>query len=170
MNQKNIEVRVSRVHNLKNIDVEIYRINDIDTLLTWRAEVIQNVFGEDADENLLEANRQYYGRHIEDSTHIAFIAILDGKECGCGAVCLSDELPSPDNQSGKCAYLMNIYVREAFRNKGVAHAIVRRLIEVAFENGCGKIYLETTADGKSVYSSLGFRDMPDMMKYYGKEY
>ncbi len=27
-----------------------------------------------------------------------------------------EELPSPDNPSGKCAYLMNIYVREAFRN------------------------------------------------------
>ena len=61
---------------------------------------------------------------------------------------------------------MNIYVREAFRNHGIAHKLVVRLIEEAKKHNCGKIYLETTADGKPVYTSLGFREMADMMKYY----
>ncbi|MDE7347002.1 MAG: GNAT family N-acetyltransferase, partial [Muribaculaceae bacterium] len=90
-------------------------------------------------------------------------------ECGCGAVCFTDELPSPDNPTGRCAYLMNIYVREPFRKHGIAHHVVSHLIEVAKKRECGKIYLETTADGKSVYSSLGFKDMPDMMKYYEED-
>ena len=64
---------------------------------------------------------------------------------------------------------MNIYVRKQFRNHGIAHAIVGRLIEEAKKRGCGKIYLETTEEGKPVYASLGFRDMPDMMKYYDTE-
>ena len=94
------------------------------------------------------------------------MAEVDGEDAGCGAICITDELPSPDNRSGRCAYLMNIYVREAFRNQGVAHSIVSMLIEEAKKLGCDKIYLETTAEGKPVYSSLGFREMPDMMKYY----
>ena len=118
---------------------------------------------------MLEANRLYYENHIADGTHVAFVASYDGVECGCGAVCFTDELPSPDNPTGRCAYLMNIYVREPFRKHGIAHHVVSHLIDVAKKRGCGKIYLETTADGKSVYSSLGFKDMPDMMKYYGKE-
>ncbi|MDE5874295.1 MAG: GNAT family N-acetyltransferase [Muribaculaceae bacterium] len=104
-----------------------------------------------------------------DRTHVAFVAVYKGDDCGCGGICYSDELPSPDNPSGKCAYLMNIYVREAFRKHGIAHKIVSRLIEEAKTHGCGKIYLETTADGKPVYASLGFRDMADMMKYYDTE-
>lgn len=148
---------------------ELYKIDDIDRLMMWRAEVIRNVFETEADPSLLDANRQYYLRHIPDKSHIAFVACHDGEECGCGSICLSDELPSPDNPSGKCAYLMNIYVREAFRKHGIAHKIVSRLIEEAKKHNCGKIYLETTADGKSVYTSLGFRDMPDMMKYYDTE-
>ena len=63
---------------------------------------------------------------------------------------------------------MNIYVLDAFRKHGIAHKIVSKLIEDASLN-CGKIYLETTTDGKPVYSSLGFRDMADMMKYYETE-
>ena len=119
---------------------------------------------------LLEANRQYYLRHIPDGSHIALVASFDRVERGCGAICLSEELPSSDNTSGKCAYLMNIYVREAFRKQGIAHEIVLRLIEVAKKHNCGKIFLETTADGKPVYTSLGFREMADMMKYYDTKY
>ena len=144
--------------------VELRQITDIDILMMWRAEVIHNVFDEEPDQRLLDANRGYYLCHIPDKSHIAFVASYDDEDCGCGAICLTDELPSPDNPSGRCAYLMNIYVREAFRNHGIAHSIVSRLLEEAKNRGCGKIYLETTADGKPVYTSLGFHDMADMMK------
>lgn len=142
----------------------LIKIDDLDELMRWRAEVIRHVFGEEPTQSLLAANKEYYGKHIADGSHIAFIVSYDGEECGCGAVCLTDELPSPDNPTGRCAYLMNIYVREPFRNHGVAHHVVSRLIEEAKKRSCGKIYLETTDDGKPVYSSLGFKDMLDMMK------
>ncbi len=146
--------------------VLLKEIKDIPPLMSWRAEVIEHVFGVKADETLLLANRQFYEKHIADGSHYALVAENDGEECGCGAVCLTDELPSPDNPSGRCAYLMNIYVRDSFRNHGVAHQIVSCLIEEAKNRRCGKIYLETTTDGRPVYESLGFRDLPDMMKYY----
>lgn len=150
--------------------VKLREIKNIDTLMAWRAEVIRNVFGEDADAALLEANRLYYLDQIAAGGHIAFVASYENEECGCGGICFSEELPSPDNPTGKCAYLMNIYVREQFRRKGVAHRIVSRLLDEAKNKKCGKIYLETTAEGKSVYASLGFRDMADMMKYDDKEF
>lgn len=135
------------------------------TLTCWREEVIREVFGKSPGARLLVANRQYYRRHIADGTHVALIAECDGEPCGCGGVCFSDELPSPDNPTGNCAYLMNIYVRPAFRNKGIAHKIVGRLVEISKDRMCGKIYLETTEEGKPLYRSIGFREMPDMMKY-----
>ena len=144
--------------------IELEEIKDIDTLMKWRAEVIETVFGEKATKELLEANHQYYERHIPDGTHRAFIAIYEGQEAGSGSICFTDELPSPDNPSGHCAYLMNIYVREPYREHGVGHAIVKRLLKEAEKHGCGKIYLETTPEGRPVYESLGFKDLPDMMK------
>lgn len=137
--------------------------------MDWRSEVISNVFGVEASPSLLDANRGYYMKHISEGSHIAIIASYNGEDCGCGAICLTDELPSPDNPSGRCAYLMNIYVREAFRKHGIAHKIVSWLVDEAKNQRCGKIYLETTAEGKPVYTSLGFHDMPDMMKYYDTE-
>ena len=60
---------------------------------------------------------------------------------------------------------MNIYVRREYRDMGVAHRIVTRLIEESVKQGCDKIYLETTANGRPGYESLGFHEMHDMMKY-----
>lgn len=145
--------------------IVLKRIFDIEELMRWRAEVIENVFGEKPSKDILEANRRYYEKHIPDSSHLAFVAIYNGNEAGSGSICITEELPSPDNLSGCCAYLMNIYVREAYREHGIGHAIVRKLLALAESLDCDKVYLETTAEGRSVYESLGFRDMPDMMKY-----
>ena len=144
--------------------IELVEIYNLPELLRWRREVIREVFGEEPSEALMAENESFYRRHIADGSHIAIMAMEDGDEVGCGSLCLTEELPAPDNPTGKCGYLMNIYVREKFRQHGAAHAIVRRLIDEARDKYCGKIYLETTSDGRPVYESLGFHDLPDMMK------
>lgn len=149
--------------------IELQETKALPILMMWRQEVLRHVFGEEPSACLLAENRRYYQKHIGADTHFAIVAKWYREDAGCGAVCFTDELPSPDNPNGKCAYLMNIYVREAYRQHGIAHEIVNRLIDEALKRECGKIYLETTAEGRSVYQSIGFRDLPDMMKLYDKE-
>lgn len=149
--------------------IQLRNEHDIAALLAWREEVISTVFEQRPSRELMDANRRYYEEHMPDGSHFTIVATADGDECGCGAVCFTDEMPSPDNPSGRCAYLMNIYVRDAYRSHGVAHHIVGRLIAEALDRGCGKIYLETTDDGRPVYESLGFCDMQGMMKYRPSE-
>lgn len=147
------------------MNVTIKEVKNPDTLLKWRGEVVENVFGVTATRELMDANRRYYSEHINNGTHIAFEAVAEDGPAGCGAICLTEELPSPDNPSGRCAYLMNIYVRDRYRNRGIGHSIVRRLVETARELGCDKIYLETTDGAKSLYKSIGFKELPGIMKY-----
>lgn len=153
-----------------NTEVTIRQIYALPTLMHWRKEVIEDVFGVVPSKALMVANRQYYRKHMEDGTHIAVVAEvndadMDYKGVGCGSLCLTEELPSPDNPSGHCAYLMNIYVRSQWRDRGVGHAIVRWLVNRALESGCDKIYLETTDAARSLYKSIGFDELPGIMKY-----
>jgi hypothetical protein len=86
-------------------------LDELDTLMSWRMEVLHEVFAdyENVDWHALEkANREYYKREIPIEGHIA---CLTEHEIGCGGLCLYNEMPSPDNPTGKCAYLMNVYVR-----------------------------------------------------------
>lgn len=145
--------------------VTIREIRAIPTLMHWRKEVIETVFGLTPSKRLLVANRRYYQKNIADGSHIAVVAGTDDADVGCGAICLSEELPSPDNPSGKCAYLMNIYVREEYRGRGVGQSIVRWLVEKARQMGCDKIYLETTDCARPLYRSIGFKDLSGIMKY-----
>lgn len=145
--------------------IKLRQITDIGLLIQWRIEVLHCVFGSQPTTELLAANCEYYKRHIADGTHIAYIASHEGVDAGCGAACYYDEMPSPDNPTGRCAYLMNIYVRLPHRNKGIATTLVRRLVDDALQRGCGKIYLETTEMGKPVYKAIGFGDMTGFLKY-----
>lgn len=146
--------------------IEVRRITALPTLMHWRAEVLRNVFNREPSKRLLVENRRYFRVHVPDGSHLACVASADGEDCGCGAVCFYDEMPSPDNPNGRCAYLMNIYVREPFRRKGVAREIVSYLIKEAQARECGKIYLETTESGRQLYRSVGFSEMQDLMKLY----
>lgn len=139
---------------------------DLEEALAWRMEVLGCVFAEDEPwdaEAQRTANQRYY-EHTLGRTHRAFIASVNGEDAGCGALCLQEEMPSPDNPSGKNAYLMNVYTRPAFRSHGVGEAVVSRLIVAAREVGAGKIYLEATAMGEPLYASLGFVPIEGMMK------
>lgn len=146
-------------------------LQELDTLMQWRMEVLHHVFAipEDADMASLEiANRKYYEKQLPIGGHIACLVRQCGEIVGCGGICIYNEMPSPDNPSGQCAYLMNIYCREAYRHQKVGRKIVSRLIEQADRLGITKIYLETSKDGKRLYTSMNFEDMADMIKLIRK--
>jgi ribosomal protein S18 acetylase RimI-like enzyme len=153
-------------------EITIRQTSDIEELMQWRIEVLHCVFDIPADadtSSLARENRKYYLQHLSDGTHVCCIASLGGLQAGCGGVCYHDEMPSPDNPDGHCAYLMNIYVRPEFRNRGVARNIVRWLVGDALGRGIRKIYLESSESAYPVYKSLGFNDMQNLMIYSPKE-
>lgn len=150
--------------------IEIRRagIADLDLLMEWRMEVLREVFSIPPDqpvEGLEKENRRYYQTALPAGGHIACFACRGDEVVGCGGICFYQEMPSPDNPSGHCAYLMNIYTRPGSRGQGVGKRIVRWLVGEAKARDIGKIYLETSEDGRVLYEKEGFADMADMMKY-----
>lgn len=134
--------------------------------LSWRMEVISAVFGSLSETDrggLMRANDSFIRRYLGNLLVMCVVSI-DNDDVGCGALCIQNELPSPDNPSGVSAYLMNIYVRSGYRNQGVGRYIVNELICLARVRGCGKIYLETTDEARGLYSEIGFGPLNDMMK------
>lgn len=149
--------------------IEIIRanINDLELLLQWRMEVLREVFSLSAAQpaaELAEENRRYYQQELPTEGHIACFAHLNDETVGCGGMCLYREMPSPDNHTGQCVYLMNIYVRQQFRRRGIGGMIVRWLVEQAKARNIQKIYLETSAAGRPLYREIGFEDMRGYMQ------
>ncbi|MCC8074166.1 MAG: GNAT family N-acetyltransferase [Clostridiales bacterium] len=151
-----------------DIVIKEANISDLNELMKWREIVLREVFSIPYEENideLLSANRSYYQSALEKGEHIAYFAYAENQIVGCGGLCIYNEMPSPDNPTGICGYLMNIYTVTNMRRQGVGKAIVDRLIQTALQHGAGKIYLESSKSAYSLYKSSGFSDMNGYMKY-----
>ncbi len=150
--------------------IEQLTVKDIKLLISLRMEVLADVFKTDFKnmtssdiENLKRENKKYYLKELPSGRHIACAAYETDKILGCGGMCLYNEMPSPDNPNGKCAYLMNIYVKPEYRKKGLGKKICNWLVEKAKETGAEKIYLESSDNAKPMYEKLGFKEMKNYM-------
>lgn len=152
---------------MKIVDAGQY---DLNLRLAWRMETLAEVFdglSEGQMKRLTQANREYY-QTVQN--HGQWAAVNeDGSVLGWGDICFQEEMPSPDNPSGHCAYFMNIYVRPRYRSMGIGRKIVSRLIEESRKAGADKIYLETSEAGHLLYDSLGFEAMKDYLKLNNME-
>lgn len=150
---------------MTDVEIRQARYDDLDTLLQLRMEVLNEEgrlnYG-DTDE-LEEASWQYYENALANGSHIACFATNSGKIVGCGGMCLHTEMPSADNPSGRCAYLMNIHVCHEAKGSSVGRDIVTWLVTEARRRGITKIYLESSIAARYMYHSMGFRGMDSMM-------
>lgn len=146
------------------MNIEIRQVIVLPTLLHWHKEIIDQIYGITPSKALLIADRTYYETHIADGSHIAIIAEADGSDAGYGAISIIEELPSPDNPSGKSACLTDIYVREEYRGRGIGHTIVRWLVDKARQLGCGSIYLCTSSSARPLFEEIGFKSLCTTMQ------
>lgn len=146
---------------MDNVVIRTAGIEDLEVLLQWRMEVLQNVFAlpEKPSEELQKANMDYYQKALADGCHFAVFAEVNGNIIGCGGVCFYQEMPSPDNPSGWCGYLMNIYTRATVRGQGIGTKIIRYLLDETVRRGIHKVYLETTDQARPLYERIGFTEM-----------
>ena len=146
------------------MEIRLVDVSELGTLMTWRMIVLREVFDVPANDPMtaLKAqNEAYYARHLADGSHIACFAVDEGEIVGCGGVCLYDEMPSPDNPNGRCAYLMNIYVLPVAtqkRNRPPNRVVACRTSE---KRDVQKIYLEASKPAIPLYESMGFEPMVD---------
>ena len=151
-----------------NVAIKKADISEIDKLMHWREIVLREVFSIPEEKNideLLDKNRDYYMAALGIGTHISCFAYSGDAIVGCGGVLFYQEMPSPDNISGRCAYLMNIYTIPKMRKQGIGNTIVKWLIKEAKRAGAEKIYLEASKDAYSLYKEMGFEDMNGYLIY-----
>lgn len=99
------------------------------------------------------------------------LATLPGKYAApLGAILLAEEdegvagcvAMRPLEAAGRCE-MKRLFVREAFRGRGLGRALATRIIALARETGHREMVLDTLAtmtEATSLYRSLGFVDIP----------
>jgi GNAT superfamily N-acetyltransferase len=68
----------------------------------------------------------------------------------------------PGVGTGREAIVINVYAEPEFRRLGLARRLMEALIAWSREAGIERIALNASADGRSLYASLGFLDTNEM--------
>lgn len=140
------------------------QINDLSELLNIRYEMlceINIIKTEDLSDEFKECIRNYF-INGEQST---FIALNDKIIIGCATICYINVMPTFDHQSGKRAHIMNVYVKEGYRNKGNGYKLLDLMVNEAKNNGITHISLDATEKGRQLYKKYGFINSEEGMEF-----
>ncbi len=131
----------------------------IDLLVSTRIEVLRaaNLLDEHVDMSEVAAQSEaYYRQALSDGSHTGILAFDGDVFVGAGGVSYYRVMPTFHNPAGRCAYIMNMYVRPAYRRRGIATSMLDLLVADARRHGAGRIGLEATEMGRPLYEKYGF--------------
>lgn len=138
-------------------DIRKVTSGDIELVLDMRYTTLKNVFGLDSDYSFDEDFQKITREYFEKENQTTVLAFDGETPIGCATICYLFLMPTCDNPTGKRAHIMNVYVDENYRRKGIAYKMMIMLIEEAKEKGVTEITLDTSEAGRLLYEKLGFR-------------
>jgi ribosomal protein S18 acetylase RimI-like enzyme len=143
-------------------DIRIRRadLKDLDSLIEFRIALFREmgIIKLYSDERpFYNAVKQYFNTYIPKESFLSWIAEKNGEIIASSGLIFIQKPPSPNNLSGKEAYIMNLYTAPEWRGRGIATSIMRKIFEFIEENEIDKASLHATDIGQSIYDKLGFQ-------------
>ncbi|MGI5895365.1 MAG: GNAT family N-acetyltransferase [Oscillospiraceae bacterium] len=140
--------------------------NDTEALFQNRVCFLAEDMRQSLPNTLRAELREYIRLHTADGRLISVIAEENGCIAACAMLNLYESYPTAANPGGRIGHLFNVNTRPEFRRKGLAEAVVRRLLQEATAAGAGIITLDYTEQGKPLYEKLGFEHAEHDMKLF----
>jgi len=101
---------------------------------------------------------RYFAEELPPGRFHAWLSFDDaGETIGSGGLIFVQKPPMPSNDSGREAYLMNMYTAPSWRGRGVAREIVGAILAFVREAGIGTVRLHASVPGRPVYERTGFK-------------
>lgn len=142
-------------------------IEDIGLLVELRDAMWREIAGEmdigDVSE-ALDNTRAYFESAVPSGEYVCLLAEAEGRVVGVGGMVLYRKPSQPLSPVGVEAYILNMLTVAEWRGRGVASAIVGRLLDCAREAGAGLAWLRATEQGRPVYEKFGFAENPRYMQ------
>ena len=144
-----------------DVSVKIARESDFPEVLAIRMEMLSVVNkGKTFDAAFVERSRDYFTSGAQ-TTVLAF----DGETAvGCATICYVQVMPTYSHPTGKRAHIMNVYVRDDYRRRGIAREMMKMLLDEAKSRGVTQVTLDATESGRPLYRSLGFESSEEFME------
>ena len=148
------------------MEYRIATIYDCETLTDLRMRMRKELDSDFNSELIYAETLDFFKRNIKSGTHIAFVCEYDKQMIASAGITLFEIMPTTEHPNGKVARLMNMYVEPIYRHKGIAKALLKCAMMYAKEHRIGKVMLNPSQMGKSLYENYGFQLLSDEYVFY----
>ena len=138
--------------------------NELDTFIQMRIRQLQEE-GAKEEIDLVPALKDYYERHMPDGTFVSWLALDENRIIGTSGISFVEKPPYFGCPSGKIGLLSSMYTDPAYRRRGIAKELLRRIMEEARAFGCETVQITASDMGVLLYTDFGFKKNGNFMQY-----
>ena len=140
-------------------------LDDLETVLTFRLNMIRELRARESDLTELEAaTRKYLRNALATGQYVCFIARHNDVAVASAAIFLFDRPPIGSNLSTREARLVDVYTIPEWRRRGAAEAAVSAAIVYAKQTNARRLRLGATHAARHLYEKLGFQPVTTEME------
>jgi GNAT superfamily N-acetyltransferase len=150
---------------MSEITYRLASVNDAESLASLRVDFLIAV-GDVPEQvsSLQPALHTYFKTKLASGEFVAFLAEQNSQIIATSGMVFSEHPPSPRYPEGRGAYIMNMYTLPAFRGRGIATALLQKLITLARDRRCTRISLHGLPIAEAIYTKAGFVECKSEMK------
>ena len=137
---------------------------DLETFIRMRITQLREE-GATEDLDLVPALMDYYHRHMADGTFVSWLAVDGDQIVGTSGMSFVEKPPYFGCPTGRVGLLSSMYTDPAYRRRGIAKELLRRVVEEAREYGCGSVQITASDMGVLLYTDFGFVKNGNFMQY-----
>ena len=138
--------------------------SDIEAYIDLRVHQLREE-GATEDIDLRPALRDYYARHLADGTFVAWLAVDGGRIVATSGMSFVEKPPYFACPSGKIGLLSGMFTEPEYRRRGVARALLSRVVDEARRFGYGAAQITASDVGVLLYTDFGFKKNGNFMQY-----
>ncbi|MGQ0813654.1 MAG: GNAT family N-acetyltransferase [Gemmatimonadota bacterium] len=153
-------------------------LTDVQTLVDLRLAYLREVehlSAEDDSAALMAATRRYFMRKMPTGEYIGWVALarpaassenrglMRSKVIGTAGVFIYDRPPNSPGH-GREARLINVFVAEPWRGRGVANDLIEACVETARRGGVHRVLVDDSPAGRRLYERAGFTVVNTIME------
>lgn len=140
------------------IEIRLATAADVDALVHLRMTFLEEVAGANSRvPELLCSLRDYFQSALPSGEFMGYLAVADRQVVASSGMVIHRRPPRPSNLNGREAYIMNMYTLPAWRGRGIATALLAKLVILAGEKQCQRVSLHAMPMGRAIYAKAGFR-------------
>ena len=137
--------------------------DDIDVFARMRIRQLREE-GATEEGDLMPALLDYYRRHLDDCTFMAWLAVDGERIVGTGGISIVEKPAWFGCPTGRIGLISSMWTDSGCRRQGIARRILSLVSDAARAQGCGAVWVTASDMGVPFYAGCGFEPNGNFMQ------